>query len=122
MQARYHGANHPSTSGVSLNSVAKLLIECVSSSLNKLEAPTAYIQCLCIMAGCFVFVWFGFSIFFSPSSLAPTDTERVPTLALKASRWILAMTGQERSHILLKQPCAHKPLGRSWLGSKFSNL
>lgn len=32
------------------------------------------------------------------------------------------MTDQERPHVILKQPCAHKPLGRSWLGSKFSNL
>lgn len=83
MQAHYHGANHPSTSGVSLNSVAKRLIECVSSSLNKLEAPTAYIQCLCIMAGCFVFVWFGFSIFFLLPPWLPQILKEFPPWLLK---------------------------------------
>lgn len=55
------------------------------------------------MAGFCVFVLFGLVFqFFSPSSLASMDTERVATLAFKASHWILAMTGQERPHVILK--------------------
>ena len=84
MQAHHHGAYHPSTSGVSLNSVAKLLIECVSSSLSKLEAPTAYIQCLCIMAGFCVFVWFAlvFNFFLLPPWL-PWILKEFPPWLLK---------------------------------------